>query len=144
MDSHHKETGHWNTSSKWQQECLKANADKLQHWEHWPADEKPENPRLINCFMRPVLFHTLYSSHITLRGVTFKDPPFWTLNPTLSSDIVIDHVTVLNPLTHAPNSDGIDPDSCANVIISNCHLTTGDDCIAIKSGRDKEVSLYCC
>src|SRR6202012_5726498 len=59
--------------------------------------------------------------------------PFWNLHPVYCEDVVVKDVTVEG---NGPNTDGCDPDSCKNVMIDGCHFTTGDDCIAIKSGRD--------
>jgi polygalacturonase len=61
--------------------------------------------------------------------------PFWLIHPTLSQNITIDGITT-NSL--GPNNDGCDPESCSDVMIKNCSFTDGDDCIAIKSGRDED------
>jgi polygalacturonase len=52
--------------------------------------------------------------------------------------VTLDNVTILAPARGAPNTDGVDPDSCRNMRISNCHIDVGDDCIAIKSGYDQD------
>jgi hypothetical protein len=59
------------------------------------------------------------------------------VNPVYCEDVTIDGLTILNP-DDSPNTDGINPDSCRNVRISNCHIDVGDDCIAIKSGKDED------
>ncbi len=100
-------------------------------WDAWIAAGKkglPPRPRLIefrNC------------RQITLFGVTLRDSPSWTLHAIFCQNVLIDHLTILAP-QHAPNTDGIDPDSSSDVTIRNCTIATGDDCIAIKSGKDEE------
>ena len=58
-----------------------------------------------------------------------------TLHPIFSNNILIENITIN---TDGPNTDGIDPDSCSNVIARNSYITTGDDCIAIKSGKNED------
>ena len=67
--------------------------------------------------------------------VLLTNPPFWTLHPTFCNHVHIHDVRIE---TQGPNTDGIDPDSCQNVLIERCHISTGDDCIAIKSGKDAD------
>jgi polygalacturonase len=85
-------------------------------------------------FFRPPMIQFFDCSNILVDGVTIVNSPFWTLNPAFSDNITIHDVTILNP--PSPNTDGINPSSCRNVRISNCHISVGDDCITIKSGRD--------
>ncbi|KJD34354.1 polygalacturonase [Tamlana nanhaiensis] len=85
-------------------------------------------------FHRPPLFQAFKCSNITIEGVTIQNSPFWTINPAFCDNITVDNVTIFNP--YSPNTDGINPTSCKNVHISNCHISVGDDCITIKSGRD--------
>ena len=70
-----------------------------------------------------------------VEGVTFKDSPFWLVNPVLSKNVIVKGVSFLS---HGPNSDGCNPESCDHVVIQNCLFDTGDDCIAIKSGRNAD------
>src|ERR1022692_156773 len=84
----------------------------------WPR------PRMIN----------LYRSHnLLISGLTIQNSPSWTVHPVLCEDVRIEGITILNP-RDSWNTDGIDPESCRNVRISNCYISTGDDCIMIKSG----------
>jgi len=76
-------------------------------------------------------------NNVLIRGLTLKNSPAWTVHPVYCRNVTISELTILNP-EHSPNTDGINPDSCSNVRISNCHIDVGDDCIAIKSGRDEE------
>ncbi|MFL1012153.1 glycoside hydrolase family 28 protein [Flavisericum labens] len=87
-------------------------------------------------FHRPPLFQAFQCKNITIEGVTIQNSPFWTINPAFCDNITIDNVTIFNP--YSPNTDGINPTSCKNVRISNCHISVGDDCITIKSGRDAD------
>ncbi|MEH6656417.1 glycoside hydrolase family 28 protein [Leeuwenhoekiella marinoflava] len=87
-------------------------------------------------FHRPPLFQAFQCKNILIEGVTFQNSPFWTINPAFCNNVTIDKVTIFNP--PSPNTDGINPTSCKNVHISNCHISVGDDCITIKSGRDAD------
>lgn len=87
-------------------------------------------------FFRPPFFQAYKSSNIRITGVKFINSPFWTINPAFCDNITIDGITINNP--PSPNTDGINPSSCSNVRIANCHISVGDDCITIKSGRDAE------
>jgi polygalacturonase len=91
-------------------------------------------------FFRPPFFQAYKSNNIRISGVKFTNSPFWTINPEFCNNITIDGVTVINP--DSPNTDGINPSSCSNVRISNCHISVGDDCITIKSGRDADGRKY--
>ena len=85
---------------------------------------------------RPRLIEPMYCSHFTLLGVTVLNPPFWAVHPFACDTVLVEGVIFSAPLT-SPNTDGIDPDSCSNVIIRNLTATCGDDAIAIKSGKDE-------
>jgi polygalacturonase len=87
-------------------------------------------------FHRPPLFQAFNCKNVRIEGVTIQNSPFWTINPAFCDNVTIDGVTIFNP--HSPNTDGINPTSCKNVHISNCHISVGDDCITIKSGRDAD------
>ncbi|MEJ2009626.1 MAG: glycoside hydrolase family 28 protein [Acidobacteriota bacterium] len=87
-------------------------------------------------FGRPRLVRLVRCRNVLIQGLTFMNSPEWTLNPTFCEYVVIDGVTILNPVP-SPNTDGIDPESCRNLHISNTHIDVGDDCIAIKSGKDE-------
>ena len=70
-----------------------------------------------------------------IEGVTFTNSPMWIINPVLCENVTVRGVTVDS---HGPNNDGCDPESCRNVLIEDCVFDTGDDCIAIKSGRNAD------
>lgn len=85
--------------------------------------------------LRPCLFEPINCDGIKLEGVTFKNSPFWTIHPIYCNNIAANEITVIGD---GPNTDGFDPDSCSKVTIENCVFDTGDDCITIKSGRDRD------
>ncbi len=86
-------------------------------------------------YLRPTFIQPYECSNVLIEGVTVTNAPFWLLNPVLCKNVTIDGVTLSS---RGPNSDGCDPESCRNVIIKNCVFDTGDDCIAIKSGRNAD------
>lgn len=75
-------------------------------------------------------------TNITLLGISFLNSDFWTVHLQRCENVEIDHVKILNNLRRL-NTDGIDPNSCKNVIISNCHIVAGDDCIVAKSSTEQ-------
>lgn len=114
--------------SKWQGIFKKENADLLSRNAYISAK---------NNFLRPPMVTTYECRNVLIEGVSFSNPPFWTIMPAFSDNITINGITVENP-GNSPNTDGIDPSSCRNVHISNSHFSVGDDCIVIKSGRDED------
>lgn len=84
-------------------------------------------------FLRPQFISFMNCKNIKLEDFTIKNSPFWVLHPLLSENVIVRNVTVNST---GPNNDGCDPESCRNVLIENCTFNTGDDCIALKSGRD--------
>jgi len=116
------------TESKWQEVFRKENSELLA---------KNQYIRAKNNFLRPPMVTTYECRNVLIEGVSFSNPPFWTIMPAFTDNITINGVTIENP-GESPNTDGIDPSSCRNVHISNCHITVGDDCIVIKSGRDED------
>lgn len=86
-------------------------------------------------YMRPNFVQFYRCSNILIEDVTLRNSPMWILHPVLSENITIQGVKVIS---HGPNSDGCDPEACKNVLIRNCFFDTGDDCIALKSGRNQD------
>ena len=86
-------------------------------------------------FLRPKLLRIINCKKLLIEGVTFQNPPNWTLNPALCEDVAILNVTVHNsPI--AQNSDALDLESCRHAIIRDCTFDVGDDGICLKSGKD--------
>jgi polygalacturonase len=86
-------------------------------------------------YLRPNFIQPYRSKNILIEGVRIINSPMWEIHPVLSTNITVRGVTVVS---HGPNNDGCDPESCRDVLIDHCTFDTGDDCIAIKSGRDND------
>jgi len=91
----------------------------------------------IKDFLRPNLVLLTSCKQILLEGVTFQNSPAWTLHPLMSEHLTVRNVNVKNPW-YAQNGDGIDVESCKNVLIENSVFDVGDDGLCMKSGRDAE------
>ena len=85
--------------------------------------------------MRPQFVNFYRCNTILIENVTLLKSPFWVLHPLFCNDVVVRGVTVIND---GPNGDGCDPECCNRVLIEDCVFDTGDDCIAIKSGRNQD------
>lgn len=88
-------------------------------------------------FLRPNLLVLTRCINILLEGVTFQNSPAWCLHPLMSRHITVRNISVKNPW-YAQNGDGIDVESCSNVLIENSVFDVGDDALCMKSGRDAE------
>ncbi len=90
--------------------------------------------------LRPAFFQPMNCKNVLVEGVTFLYGAFWTITPTYCENVIVRKVKIetYGNYGHTPNGDGVDPSSCKNVLIEYCEFATGDDCIAIKSGRDKD------
>ncbi len=84
---------------------------------------------------RVTFFEPFECENVLIKDVKFINAPFWVMHPTKSNNVTVDGVTVES---HGPNNDGCNPEYSQNVHIKNCLFDTGDDCIAIKSGRDND------
>ena len=125
-----KDDGGWKEGEPHQ----KAGRDKL-----FEMAEKniPPEERIMGegFYLRPNFVHFYKSKNILIEGVTFKDSPMWFINPVLCENVSVIRVTVKGL---GPNNDGCNPESCKDVLIKDCYFDTGDDCIAIKSGRNND------
>lgn len=85
--------------------------------------------------LRPCAIEFYACSKVLVEGITLKDSPFWCIHPVYCDNVTVRNVTIDS---HFPNNDGCDPESSRNVLIENCLFRTGDDAVAIKSGRDAD------
>ncbi|MGA9396766.1 MAG: glycoside hydrolase family 28 protein [Anaerolineaceae bacterium] len=88
-------------------------------------------------YPRPRLIGFADCTNILIEGLVLTNSPAWTVNPVRCENVNIHGLTIINP-PHSPNTDGINPDSCCLVRISDCHVSVGDDCITIKAGTQHE------
>jgi polygalacturonase len=113
--------------SKWAIEFEKNNKDVI----------RPDLPGAVERgFLRPPFFQPMFCKNVLVQGITIVNSPFWTINPEFCENVTVDGVTINNP--PSPNTDGINAESCKYVHVSNCHISVGDDCITIKSGKDRD------
>ncbi len=129
---------------------LDAQADAT-HWLDWKPIGDAEFPQLEamanagipvqqrvaapTFHFRPPFVQPYLCSNVLIEGITIQNTPFWHLNPVLCHGVTVRGVTVNSA---GPNSDGCDPECCDGVVITNCSFNCGDDCIAIKSGRNTD------
>lgn len=85
--------------------------------------------------IRPSFISFVECKNVLLEGFTIGSGPNWTIHPIYCENIIIRRITVE---TDGPNNDGIDPDSCRNMLIEHCTFSTGDDCVVLKSGYDQD------
>ncbi|MCD8034655.1 MAG: glycosyl hydrolase family 28 protein, partial [Alistipes sp.] len=87
-------------------------------------------------FLRPVMVALHNCENVLLEGVTFQNSPCWNIHPAMCTNLIVNDITVRCP-DYAQNSDGIDIESCRNVVLTNSRFDVSDDGICIKSGKDK-------
>lgn len=112
----------------------KANALSLK----WSAEQLPVKERVQGkgeTHWCPTFIGPYNCKNVIIEGLTLIDGPFWNVHPVYSENVIVRGLTIRN---HGPNGDGCNPDSCKNVLIEDCKFDTGDDCIAIKSGKDTD------
>jgi polygalacturonase len=86
-------------------------------------------------FLRPNFIQPYRCKNVLIEGVKIINSPMWEVHPVLCENVTVRSVWISS---HGPNNDGCDPESCRDVLIKNCYFDTGDDCIAIKSGRNDD------
>jgi len=134
----------WNWKGHWGEEnetgWSKGDPDQIKDVEklgQLAETDVPPQKRIFGKghFLRPSFVQPNRSQNVLIEGVKFVNSPMWVINPVLCSNVTVRGVTVES---HGPNNDGCNPESCRNVLIENCVFNTGDDCIAIKSGRNRD------
>jgi polygalacturonase len=129
---------------------LNGQAD-ADHWWNWKNLETPGFDQLEaqadagvpvsqrvygdGYYLPPQMIQPFASDTVLLEGVTVINSPFWHLNPNLCRNVTIEGLTISSA---GPNTDGCDPESCDGVVVDHVTYDTGDDCMAIKSGRDTD------
>lgn len=131
-----------------------------QAWWHWKAlqqaaaktlygaesDGIPVENRIFGseeAALRPQFLQTIRCRNVFVEGVTFLNGPMWTVHPVYCESVLVRRITVRS---NGPNTDGLNPDSCRNLLVEGCDFATGDDCIAINSGMNEDgwrVSMPC-
>src|SRR5690349_617901 len=86
-------------------------------------------------YLRPQFIQPYRCQNVLIDGVTIQNSPMWEIHPVLCRNVIVQNVKINS---HGPNNDGCDPESCTDVLIKDCSFDTGDDCIAIKSGRNAD------
>lgn len=105
--------------------CIDGNATKEDWW---------KNPKALDIAYRPRTVFLKDCKNVTMTGLSVKDSPCWTIHPYFCEEVAVYGLDIRNP-EDSPNTDGIDPEFCNNVIICGVHFSLGDDCIAVKSGK---------
>jgi polygalacturonase len=85
--------------------------------------------------LRTTFVEPFNCTNVLIQGVTVVNSKFWQLHPCLCTNVTVDSVTTNST---SAQTDGCDPEGCTGVVIENCHLTAGDDCIAVKAGRNHD------
>jgi hypothetical protein len=89
----------------------------------------------VDSFLRPNFIQPYRCQNVLIEGVTIVNSPMWEIHPVLCTNVTVRNVAINS---HGPNNDGCDPESCRDVLIEGCTFDTGDDCIALKSGRNED------
>lgn len=137
----------WNWKGKWEgNERL-----GIEQGEHTQADDNATLTQMVENqvpleervfgeghYLRPSFISPYDCKNILISDVTLKGSPMWNIHPILSENITVRGVRIESL---GPNNDGCNPECCKNVLIEDCYFNTGDDCIAIKSGRNNDGRL---
>lgn len=102
-----------------------------------PADASDEDWEGIRTFLRPVMLNFIGCKNVLLEGVCFENSPAWNLHPFVCENVVLRDLDVRNPW-YSQNGDGVDVESCKNVLIEDCRFDVGDDAICMKSGKNED------
>ncbi|MDZ7722636.1 MAG: glycoside hydrolase family 28 protein [candidate division KSB1 bacterium] len=138
LDGQADETHWWSWAKKqdhgWQEGMphQKADRDRLFQMgeDNAPVQERVFGP---GHYLRVNFIQFYRCKNILIDGLTLKRSPMWEIHPVLSENITVRNVTIDS---HGPNNDGCNPESSKNILIENCYFDTGDDCIALKAGRN--------
>jgi polygalacturonase len=87
-------------------------------------------------YLRPVMINLVNCKGVLLDGPTFQNSPAWNIHPLMCENMIIRNIVVRNPW-YSQNGDGLDLESCRNVLVYNSNFDVGDDAICIKSGKNE-------
>lgn len=131
----------WPWKGKWKEAEWGDHPVENQKFTREPLREMAENEVPVaqrvfdDNYLRPPFIQPYRCKNVLIEGVTIKNSPFWLVNPVLCENVTVQGI---HCESYGPNSDGCDPEACKDVLIQNCIFDTGDDCIAIKSGRNAD------
>lgn len=140
LDGNCNNTNWWYWCGKeeygWNSGLPNQNEDRRRLF-HMAEEGLPVEERVFGSgsYLRPSFIQLYKSENILVEGIKIINSPMWCVHPVLSKNIVIKGVTIESL---GPNNDGIDIESCENVLIEDSFLNNGDDCIVIKSGRNAD------
>ena len=122
---------------QWSVTRAKAEADDIEALNNQGRDGVPVEKRLFGAghHLRPNMIQLYKCKNVLIEGVTVKNSPMWHIHFVLSTNITVRGVKIIG---HGPNNDGCNPESCKDVLITDCFFDNGDDCITIKSGRNND------
>ncbi len=129
---------------------LDGQGDEM-HWWNWRTNQNAARQRLMDFGakgtpvsqrvfgepfnLRPNFIQPYRCKNVLIEGITIRNSPMWEIHPVLCTNVTVRGVTIAS---HGPNNDGCNPESCRDVLIERCSFDTGDDCIALKSGRNDD------
>jgi len=121
----------------WWPWARKARSDDRKALVQMGDQEVPVEKRIFGQghYLRPNFVQPYRCTNVHLEGFTVVNSPMWELNPVLCRNVIVRGIAINS---HGPNNDGCDPESSSDVLIENCDFSTGDDCIAVKSGRNRD------
>lgn len=128
---HHQMENDWSKEGKNLQEKARMALRRMNE-EGVPVEKRSFGD---GCFLRPNFIQMLRCERVLLQGITLRNSPMWQVNPVQCTSVTVEGLTLDS---HGPNNDGVDPESCNGVLIQGCTFNTGDDCISLKSGRDRD------
>jgi polygalacturonase len=104
---------------------------------HMAEDGVPVEKRVFGDghYLRPPFIQPYECENVLIADVRVRNSPFWNIHPVLCRNITLRGVDVFG---HGPNNDGVDPESVDHMLIEDCSFDTGDDCIAVNSGRNAD------
>ncbi|MBN1155849.1 glycoside hydrolase family 28 protein [candidate division KSB1 bacterium] len=120
----------------WTKEITNQNKDRDALFQ-MAEDDVPVEQRIFGegHFLRVNFVQPYKCKNVLIDGITLRRSPMWDIHPVLCENVTIQNISVIS---HGPNNDGCNPESCKDVLIRQCYFDTGDDCIAIKSGRNAD------